>query len=102
MMLTMIIITTFTNRIIFSGYLLCGNLFRQLLPKNLLPQEPISRSMQLRYISVKVFSLTDLFLDRISLEWGFRGSAMTNHKKLIDITESLDRNCLSSTKETIY
>ena len=52
----------------FQRLLGVRNLFRQLLPKNLLPQEPISRSMQLRYISVKVFSLTDLFLDRISLE----------------------------------
>ena len=31
-------------------------------------QEPISRSMQLYYISVTAFSYTDLFLDRIPLE----------------------------------
>ena len=27
---------------------------------------------------------------------------MTNHKKLIDVTESLDRNYLSFTKEEVY
>ena len=62
----------------------------------------MSRSMQLHYIPVKAFSLTDLFLDRISLEWDFRGSAMTNDKKLIDVTASLDRNCLSFTKEKVF
>ena len=31
-------------------------------------QEPVSRSMQLHYISVTAFSETDLFLDRIYLE----------------------------------
>ena len=44
----------------------------------------------------------DLFLDRISLEWDSRGSAMTNHKKLNDVTWSLDRNCLTFTKEKVY
>ena len=42
------------------------------------------------------------FLDRISQEWDSRGSDMTNHKKLIDITASLDRNFLSFTKEKGY
>ena len=51
MMISMLIIT-FTSRINVSGYLVCGNLFRQLLPKNLLPQEPMSRNMQLRYIFI--------------------------------------------------
>ena len=61
----------------------------------------ISRSMQLRNIPVAAFSNTNLFLDRISLD--SRGSAMTNHKKPIDVTASLDRNCLSQfTKETVY
>ena len=46
-------------------------------------QVPMSRSIQLHYIPVTAFSYTDLFLDRISLEWDSRGSAMTNHKKLI-------------------
>ena len=31
-------------------------------------QEPMSRSMQLHYISVTAFLETDLFLDRIPLE----------------------------------
>ena len=47
--------------------------------------EPMSRSMQLHYIPITAFSWTD-FLDRISLDWDFHGSAMTNHKKLIDFT----------------
>ena len=64
-------------------------------------QEPISRSMQLYYIPVTAFSQTDLFLDRISLEWDSRGSGMTSHKKLIDVTASLDRNGLSFTKEKV-
>ena len=55
----------------------------------------MSRSMQLHYIPVMAFSWTNLFLDRISLQWDSRGSAKTNHKKLIDATASLDRNCLS-------
>ena len=54
MMITMLIIT-FTSRINVSGYLVCANLFRQLLPKNLLPQEPKSRSMQLRCIFIDWF-----------------------------------------------
>ena len=48
-----------------------------------------------------------IFLSRrfhgpISLEWDFRGNATTNHKKLIDVTALLDRNCLSFTKEKVY
>ena len=48
----------------------------------------MSRGMQLHYIyiSVTAFTYTDLFLERISLERESRGSAMTNHKKLIDVT----------------
>ena len=61
-----------------------------------------SRSMQLNYIPVTVFSSTDLFLDRIYIEWDSRGSAITNHKKLIDVIASLDRNCLCSTEEKVY
>ena len=34
----------------------------------------------------------DLFLDQISLKEDSRGSAMTNHKKLVDVTASLIRN----------
>ena len=41
--------------------------------------------MQLLCISVMAFLETDLFLDRIPLEGDSRGSAMTNHKKLIDL-----------------
>ena len=62
----------------------------------------MSRSMQLHYISVTAFSLTDLFLDRIYFERDSRGSAITNHKTLIDVTALLDRNCLSFTKEKVY
>ena len=62
----------------------------------------MSRSMQLHYIPVTVFSLTDLFLDRISSELDSHGSAMTNHMKLIDVTASLGRSCLSFTKEKVY
>ena len=62
----------------------------------------MSRSMQLHYISVTAFSYTDLFLELISLEWDSRGSAMTNRKKVIDVTASLDRSCLSFTKEKVY
>ena len=65
-------------------------------------QEPISRSMQLHYIPVTAFSYTDLSLDRTTPEWDSRGSAMTNHKKLTDVTASLDRNCLSFSKEKMY
>ena len=56
----------------------------------------MSRSVKLHYIPVAAFSQTDLFLDRISLELDSRGSAMANHKKLIDVTASLNRKCLSS------
>ena len=59
------------------------------------------RSMQLHYISVTAFSKTDLFLDRITLELNSRGSAMTNHKKLIDVTVSLERNCLYVRKQKV-
>ena len=65
-------------------------------------QEPMCRSMQLNYTPVTTFSQTDLVLDRIFLERNSRGSAMNNHKKLIDVTESLDLNCLSFTKEEVY
>ena len=65
----------------------------------LLRQEPMRRSMQLNYISVTAFSYTDLLLDRIYFEWDSRGRAITNHKILIDVTVSLDRNYLSFTKE---
>ena len=62
----------------------------------------MSRSMQLNYILVTAFSWTDLFLDPIYIEWDSRGSAKTKHKTLIDVTESLDRNCLSLTEEKVY
>ena len=65
-------------------------------------QEPMSRSMQLHYISVTAFSWTDLFLDRVPLEQDSRGSAMANHKELIDVTASLERNCLYYRKENVY
>ena len=55
---------------------------------NIFQQEPMSRSMQ--------------FLDWIYIEWDSRGSAITNHKTLIDVTASLERNCLSFTKEMVY
>ena len=60
-------------------------------------QQLKSRSMH--YIPVTAVSWTDLFLDRISLDWESRGSAMTNHKKLICVTASLDRNRLSFTQK---
>ena len=62
----------------------------------------MSRSKQLHYTPVTAFTKSNLFLDRISLEWDPRGSAMTNQKKIIDVTASLDRNCPSFTKETVY
>ena len=46
--------------------------------------------------------MTDLFLERISLEWDSLGSAMTNHKKLIDVTASLDQNCFSLKEQKAY
>ena len=46
--------------------------------------------------------ITGLFLDRIYFEWDSRGSAITNHKTLIDVTALLDWNCLSFTKEKVY
>ena len=57
--------------------------------------------MQLHYIPVTAFSYPDLFLDRVSSELDSHKSAMTNHETLIDITASLDRNCLSLTKEKV-
>ena len=65
-------------------------------------QEPMSRTMQLHYLPVAKFSWTDSLLDRISLEWDSRGSAMTNHNQLNDDTASLDRNCPTFTKEKVY
>ena len=64
----------------------------------------MSRSTQLYYIPVTAFSKTDLFLDRISLEWDSSGSLIpgTNYKTLIDVTAPLERNCLSFSKETVY
>ena len=57
--------------------------------------------MLLRYISVTTFSYTDPFLNRISLDWNSRGNAMTNDKKIIDVTTSIDRDCRSFTKEKV-
>ena len=62
----------------------------------------MSWSMQLHYIPVTAFSETDSFLDRDSSELDSHGSAITNHKTLIDVTATLDRNCLSFTKEKLY
>ena len=67
-----------------------------------LDYEPMIKSMQLHYIPFTTSSEKDLFLDPISLEWDSRRSAMTNPKKLIDVTASLDRSCLSYTKEKVY
>ena len=61
-------------------------------------QDPTSKSTQLYKIPVTAFSYTDLFLDRISLEWDTRESAMIDHKKIIDVTASLNRNYFSFTK----
>ena len=61
----------------------------------------MSSGMQLHYTSVTAFSYTDLFLERISLEWDSRASAMTNHKTLINVTASLDRSCFSFAKEKV-
>ena len=69
---------------------------------NMLSQELMSGITQFHYIPVTAFSLTDLLLEQISLEWDSRGSAMTNHKKLNDVTASLDRNCVTFTKENVY
>ena len=57
-------------------------------------EEPMSRSMPTTLYSCP-FVFIVLFLDRISREWHSRGSAMTNHKKLMT---SLNRNCLSFTQ----
>ena len=62
----------------------------------------MSRCMQLNYIPVTAFSQTDLFLDLSYFEWDSRGNATPNHKALIDLIASLDRNCLSFTKEKVY
>ena len=62
----------------------------------------MSRSMQLHYIPVTTFSETNLFLDRISSKFESHRSAMTNHKTLIDVTVSLDLNCVSFTKEKVH
>ena len=75
-------------------------LFQRNLQWDTLGQEPISRSMQPHYIPVTAFSY--LFLDRISLKWDSHGSAMINHKKVINVIASLDRNYLSLTKENGY
>ena len=58
----------------------------------------MSRSVQLHYIPVTAFSGVHLFLDWISLEWDSRESVMTNYKKLVNVTASLDRNYLSFKK----
>ena len=42
--------------------------------------------------------LRTFFLDRIFLVWDFLGGAMTDHKKRVDVTASLDRRCLFSQK----
>ena len=65
-------------------------------------QELISRNMPLDYIPLTSFSYADLFLDRISLEWDSRAIVITNYKGEIDVTASLDRNCLSFTAEKVY
>ena len=65
-------------------------------------QETMSKSMQLNYIPVTAFSYTDSFLDQVYFAWDSRGSVITNHKALTDVTASLDRNCLSFTKEKVY
>ena len=63
----------------------------------------MSRSIQLRYIPVTVISQTsDLFLNRNSLEGDSRGSAMANHKKIIDAAVSLNKNCLPFAKEKVH
>ena len=49
-------------------------------------QDPMSRSMQLHYVPITEFSRTDLLLDRIFLKWDSRGSVMTNHKILVDVS----------------
>ena len=56
----------------------------------------MSRSMQLHYIPVTVFYRPIYF--QIEFPW----SAMTNHKKLIDVIASLDQDCLSFAKEKVY
>ena len=53
----------------------------------------MSGGMQFHYTHVTAF------IRRISLEWNSRGSAMTNHKKLIDVTVLLDWNCFLSQKK---
>ena len=55
--------------------------------------------MRLHYIPVMAISL---FLNRISLEGDSRGSAMTNNKKLIDVTASPGQICHSFTNENEY
>ena len=64
-------------------------------------QQPMSRSMPTTLYSCH-FVFIGLYLDRISREWDSRGSAMTSHKKLTDVTAAMNRNCLSFTKEKLY
>ena len=71
-------------------------------PFNKCQQDSMSRSMQLHYTSVTAFSKTDSFLNRIYFKWDSRGSVITNHKTLIDVTALLDRTAFLSQKEKVY
>ena len=67
----------------------------------------LSRDMKRTGTIENVYSCHGVFTERfifrsISLEWDPRGSPMTNHKKLVDFTASLGRNCLSFAKEKVY
>ena len=56
-------------------------------------------SKQLHYIPVTAFSCTDLFINRISLEWDSHDSARTNHKKLINVIGHWTGTAFVSQKE---
>ena len=53
------------------------------------------------FLTFDPYTTLDLFHPK-QFEWDSRGSVMTNHKKLIDVTVSLDRKCPSFTKEMVY
>ena len=62
----------------------------------------VARSLWAGACNFTIFLSRRLFLNRIYFEWDSPGSAITNHKTLIDVTALLDRNCLSFTKEKVY
>ena len=65
-------------------------------------QDPMSSSMQLHYIPVSASVFIESYIHGLNFPgMSSSGSAMTNRKKPIDVTQSLDRNCPSFTKEKV-